>query len=400
MNNTALDGILVIDFSHFIAGPLSTMILADLGAKVVKIENPSGDGMRSFRPHIAGESAAFLAMNRNKRGITLDLNCAEGRDTARALIEHADVVVENFSTGVMERFGLDYPTVSRNNPRLVYCSVSAYGRTGHLAERTGFDPVVQAESGFMSMNGDPDGPGFRAGPSIMDVSAGMMGANAIMGALLARDRIGRGQKVDVALFDTAITMLGFHGMNFLVSGVNPTRFGNMSVDSAPTGVFAAADGDFYLACASDKSFQQLAIDVLDRSDLAMNALYARSADRVKHRFELAALLNQLFAGDSRGAWLAKMRKAGVPAGSINTIEEALTGPEVRERGLLSSIPHPTAGQVPNIGPSFRLEATPVIEPVAAPVLGQHTSEVLGELLGLEEGAIQALSAKGAFGQKK
>lgn len=400
MNNTALDGILVIDFSHFIAGPLSTMILADLGAKVVKIENPSGDGMRSFRPHIAGESAAFLAMNRNKRGITLDLNFAEGRDTARALIEHADVVVENFSTGVMERFGLDYPTVSRNNPRLVYCSVSAYGRTGHLAERTGFDPVVQAESGFMSMNGDPDGPGFRAGPSIMDVSAGMMGANAIMGALLARDRIGRGQKVDVALFDTAITMLGFHGMNFLVSGVNPTRFGNMSVDSAPTGVFAAADGDFYLACASDKSFQQLAVDVLERSDLAMNALYARSADRVKHRFELVALLNQLFAGDSRSAWLAKMRKAGVPAGPINTIEEALTGPEVRERGLLSSIPHPTAGQVPNIGPSFRLEATPVIEPVAAPVLGQHTSEVLGELLGLEEGAIQALSAKGAFGQKE
>ena len=281
----ALKGIRVADFSHFIAGPYCTLILGDLGADVIKVENAaaSGDHMRAFRPQIEGESAAFIWANRNKRSIALDLTNAAGQEVARALIATADVVVENFSASVMRRFGFDYASVAPANPRLIYCSVSAYGRTGPLADRTGFDPIAQAESGFMSLNGEAGSDPLRTGPAVMDMTTGMMASNAVLAALNARHRTGVGQQVEVALFDVATAMLGFHGMNYLMTGVAPPRFGNNSRDTVPTGVFHCANGPIYLAIANDRLFHILVSEGLGRPDLAADPRFATNRDRVANR---------------------------------------------------------------------------------------------------------------------
>src|SRR6201996_7888994 len=266
---TALDGLLVVDFTRVVAGPACTQTLADFGAQVIKIENPEGgDDSRAYEhAEIGGESAAFLSLNRNKRDIALDLTVPAAREVARDLISKADVVVENFSASVMEKFGLDYPSVAPGNPRLVYCSISAYGRKGPFASRPGFDPITQAESGFMSLNGFADGPAVRTGPPIVDMATGMSACNAILLALLARDRLGRGQHVEVALFDVAMGMTGFYGMAYLMSGNNPGRFGNSPNGSPSVGVYHGADGPFYIACANDRLYKRLGVDVLARPHL-------------------------------------------------------------------------------------------------------------------------------------
>ena len=394
----ALQGLRVVDFSHFIAGPFCTLILADLGADVVKIENAAsrGDNMRAFHPQISGESGPFLWANRNKRSVALDLTSPAGREVARDLVGTADVLVENFSTGVMERFGLGYEALAPANPRLIYCSVSAYGRQGPLADRTGFDPVVQAESGFMSLNGYADGEPLRTGPAVMDVATGMMASNAVLAALAARERQGKGQRLEIALFDVATTMLGFHAMNYLLTDVAPRRFGNNSFDTAPMGVFMAADGPLYLACANDRLYRRLASDVLGRPDLAAEATFATNRDRVLHRDVLFAELNGIFATDNREHWLGKLRTAGVPAGAVRTLPEAFAASEMADRGLVTHIPHPVLGSVPNIASPLRLDDTPVVEPTAAPTLGQHTNAVLNEL-GYGPDRVAALAGAGAFG---
>src|SRR5512140_1857351 len=266
---TALDGLLVVDFTRVVAGPACTQTLADFGAEVIKIENPDGgDDTRHYEhADLAGESAAFVSLNRNKRGITLDLTKPEGCDVARELIARADVVVENFSSGVMKKYGIDYASVAPNNPRLVYCSISAYGRQGPFASRPGFDPITQAESGFMSLNGFPDGPPVRTGPPAVDLLTGMSACNAILLALFARDRLGRGQHVEVALFDVAMGMTGFYGMAYLINGENPGRFGNSPSGSPTVGVYEASDGPLYMACANDRLYRRLVVEVLNRPDL-------------------------------------------------------------------------------------------------------------------------------------
>src|SRR5439155_19382410 len=248
----------------------STQTLADFGAEVIKIENPEGgDDTRTYNhAETGGESAAFLSLNRNKRGIALDFTNPAAREVARELIAKADVVVENFSGGVMKKFGLDYASVAATNPRLVYCSISAYGREGPFALRPGFDPITQAESGFMSLNGFPDGPPVRTGPPAIDMVTGMSACNAILLALFARDRLGRGQHVEVALFDVALAMTGVFGMAYLVSGVNPSRQGNSPNGSPSVGVYHGSDAPFYIACANDRLYRRLVIEVLGRPDLA------------------------------------------------------------------------------------------------------------------------------------
>src|SRR5246500_3792704 len=267
---TALDGLLVIDFTRVVAGPACTQTLADFGAKVIKIENPDGgDDTRAYEhAEIGGESAAYLSLNRNKRGIALDLAVPEAREVARELILRADVVVENFSASVMEKFGLDYSSVAPSNPRLVYCSISAYGRKGTFALRPGFDPITQAESGFMSLNGFADGEAVRTGPPIIDMATGMSACNAILLALLARDRLGRGQHVEVALFDIAVAMTRFYGMAYFMTGQNPSRQGNSPNGSPSVGLYEGSDAPFYIACANDRLYRRLVIDVLGRADLA------------------------------------------------------------------------------------------------------------------------------------
>jgi crotonobetainyl-CoA:carnitine CoA-transferase CaiB-like acyl-CoA transferase len=397
---TALQGLLVIDFSRIVAGPACTQTLGDFGAEIIKIENPDGgDDTRAYEhAEVAGESAAFLSLNRNKRGIALDLAVPEAREVARDLIAKADVVVENFSAAVMGKFGLDYASVSPTNPRLIYCSISAYGRSGPFAWRPGFDPITQAESGFMSLNGFPDGPPVRTGPPIVDMATGMSACNAILLALLARERLGKGQLVEVALFDMAMAMTGFYGMAYLMNGINPGRFGNSPNGSPSVGVYEASDGPFYIACANDRLYRRLVTDVLDRSDLVTDPQFASRKERWTNKEKLRAIIAEVFATDRLENWMAKMKKASIPAGYLRSVEQGFNAPEARDRNRLSSIPHPKAGRVPNIETPISMGLTPTVEPVAAPLLGQHTHDILRGTLGYDEGRIAALSRAGTFGK--
>ncbi len=397
---TALGGLLVVDFTRVVAGPACTQTLADFGAEVIKIENPEGgDDTRHYEhADLAGESAAFISLNRNKRGIALDLTKPAACGVARELIARADVVVENFSAGVMRKYGLDYASVAPSNPRLVYCSISAYGRQGPFAARPGFDPITQAESGFMSLNGFPDGPPVRTGTPVVDMATGMTACNAILMALLARDRLGRGQHVEVALFDIALSLTGFYGMTYLMTGVNQSRFGNSPNGSPSVGLYAASDAPFYIACANDRLYRRLVIEVLGRPDLASGTKFADRRSRTANKEELRTILDGIFAQDSRENWVAKMKAANIPVGFLRTVEEAFNSPEVRERHRVSQISHPAAGKVPNIESPIRLSLTPISDPVAAPMLGQHTKDVLSKTLGYDDGRIAALAEAGVFGK--
>ena len=399
---TALDGLLVVDFTRVVAGPACTQTLADFGAEVIKIENPDGgDDTRAYEhAEIGGESAAYISLNRNKRGIALDFAVPTACDVARELIAKADVVVENFSSGIMKKFGLDYEIVAPANPRLVYCSISAYGRKGPFASRPGFDPVTQAESGFMSLNGFADGPPVRTGPPIVDMATGMSACNAILLALIARDRLGRGQHVEVALFDIAMSMTGFYGMAYLISGANPGRFGNSPNGSPTVGLYEAADGPLYMACANDRLYRRLVTDVLERPDLITDPEFATRKVRTANREKLRAIIAGVFASNKLEHWMAKMKKANLPVGYLRTVEQGFNAPEARERHRVSQIPHPTAGKVPNIETPLNMGLTPCVDPVAAPLLGQHTKEILRKTLGYDDTRIAALAETGAFGKAR
>ncbi|WP_433948353.1 CaiB/BaiF CoA transferase family protein [Brevundimonas diminuta] len=396
---TPLQGLRVVDFTHFVAGPFCTMMLGDLGADVIKIEGVRGDDFRHYppaEPDLGGEGAPFLWTNRNKRSITLNLKSEAGLSVARALIAQADIVVENFSTGVMERLGLGYDVLSRDRPELIYCSVSAYGRTGAFADRLGFDPVIQAESGFISMNGYADRDGVRAQSIIMDTSTGIMACNAVLAAVVARDRTGKGQRVDLSLYDTAMSMIGFATMQYLLSGVVPQRNGNTSNDTSPTGVFHAKDTPFYISCSSTAIFQRL-FRAIGRPDVAEDPDLQDRGGRLRRREELFAILDAAFAQEVWAHWGPLLREAGVAAGEVRSLPDALNSDVTRESGLVTRIPHPTAGEIPNLALPFHFSATPVADPVAAPSIGQHSREVLEDVLGFSAKNIAALSEAGAFG---
>ena len=399
---TALQGLRVIDFTHFIAGPLATMILADMGADVIKIEPPErGDELRYYPPAVPGlkqQGGPFVWSNRNKRSLALDLKTEAGLQIARALIAQADVVVENFSSGVMRRFGLDYETCRQLNPKLVYCSVPAYGREGPFADRLGFDPVVQAESGFVSMNGYPDRLGVRASSAVMDIGTAMMVSNALLGALVSRERQGEGQYVEVALFDTGLLMTGWATMQHLVTGKEPQRNGNTSPDTCPSGVFEAQDRPFYINCGNDKIFLRLVGQVLNRPDLANDPALAERNGRIARRDELFATLNAEFALHPWAYWQDRMRAAQIPSGEVRTVGEAMRSPEATARKLVTRIPHPALGEIPNIASPIRYQRTPVVDPVPAPTIGQHTQEILHQVLGYSDERIAQLAQTGTFGE--
>ncbi|HSW19060.1 MAG TPA: CoA transferase, partial [Ramlibacter sp.] len=361
-----------------------------------------GDELRYYPPAVPGlesQGGPFLWSNRNKRSVALDLKSDAGLEIARQLIAQADLVIENFSTGVMQRFGLDYEACRKLNPRLVYCSVSAYGREGEFADRLGFDPVVQAESGFVSMNGYPDRMGVRASSAVMDISTAMMVSNAVMGALLSRERQGEGQFVEVALFDNALVMTGWATMQHLVTGEEPKRNGNTSPDTCPSGVFEASDKPFYINCGNDKIFHRLTAQVLERPDLADDPVLKDRNGRIARRDELFEKLSTAFSQQPWAYWQERMRAAQIPCGEVRTVGEAMRSPEARARGLVTRIPHPTLGETPNIASPIRYGRTPVVDPTPAPNIGQHTAEVLREVLGYADEKIAGLARGGAFGRR-
>jgi len=396
-----LRGLRVIDFSHFVAGPFATQLLAELGAEVIKIENPArGDEFRHHPPAIAkldGEGPSFLWTNRNKKSIAVDMKKPESRELLQDLLKDADILVENFSTGVMERFGLGYDQLAAAHPALIYCSVSAYGRSGPFADRSGFDPIAQAESGFMSLNGYPDREGVKTGSAVMDIAASMQAASGILAAVVERLRSGRGQRVEISLYASAMMMLGYAAQQVLSeSGWTVGRNGNNSADTAPTGVFYAKDGPIYITCTTTDIYQRL-FTLIGREDMANDPELVVKVGRLRHRERLFATVNAALATDTREHWLTRLRAARVPAGAVRTLEEALSAPETEALGIVSRIPHPGGGTVANIRSPITLGTTPLAAPVAAPALGEHIWQTLAESLGYSDERIAALDSAGVFG---
>ncbi|MGQ0674803.1 MAG: CaiB/BaiF CoA transferase family protein [Rhodospirillales bacterium] len=392
-----LYGIRVLDLSRILAGPWCTMILADLGADVIKVEPPgAGDDTRSWGEKIAGlESTYYLSANRNKRGIALDLAKPDGRRIARELAKRADVLIENFKLGGLKKFGLDYDAVAMLNPRLVYCSISGYGRASPAAARAGYDVVIQGESGMMSINGEPGGPPLRMGVAMADLSTGMYAAQAILAALYARGRTGRGQHIDLALLDCAMANLANMASSALITGKPQPRFGNSHPDIAPYQTFKASDGDVVVAVGNDGQFRKFCA-IVGLPALADDPRFSTNPLRSRNRAELIPLLAARIAQKPRAHWMRAMLREGVPAGEVRDLVEALASPEARARRMAREVPHPLTGTVKIMGSPLKFSGTRVREPAAPPTLGQHTDEVLKEVLGMDAGEIKTLRTSGAI----
>lgn len=377
----ALDGIKVLDLSRVLAGPWASQLLADLGATVIKVEKPgAGDDTRHWGPPNLPDGTAgyFLAANRGKQSITVDIAQPEGRAIVQQLAAEADVLLENYKVGGLKKYGLDYPTLKAINPRLVYCSITGFGQTGPYASRPGYDYIVQGMSGLMSVTGPADGEPHKVGVAVTDLFTGLYASNAICAALLARERSGEGQAIDLALFDCALAMLANINMNWLVGGEVPPRLGNAHPNIVPYQVFATSDGHFILACGNDSQFARIA-ELCGHAEWAADPRFARNADRVAHRAELVPLLAEVFVTRTRDDWLAALDQAGVPNGPINTVDQAFADPQIVARGMRLDLPDAQGAPVPQVACPIQLSATPVVYHAAPPALGQHTEAVLMSL---------------------
>jgi len=402
-----LSHVRVLDLSRVLAGPFAGQNMADLGAEVIKVERPlKGDDSRAFGPpyladeqgNPSSEAAYFLAANRGKKSITIDLSRPQGQDLVRKLAASCDVLIENYKFGDLERYGLDYETLKAINPKLIYCSVTGFGHSGPYRERPGYDFMVQGMSGLMSVTGHADGlPGggpMRVGVPIIDILTGMYASIAICAALANRERTGTGQHIDMALLDTAMAFLSIQGMSYLTTGKAPGRIGNTHPTIVPYQVFPTQDGAVVLACGNDNLFQKFC-KAADCEALASDPRFSTNASRVQHREALDAMLNDLFRRRSTRAWVSLLEEAGVPNGPINTIHEAFEEAQVKARGIRFDLPHPIAGLVPQIASPMRFSDTTIKHEMPPPTLGQHTDAVLKDL-GLSDLQIAALRAGGSI----
>jgi formyl-CoA transferase len=397
-----LEGVRVVDLSRALAGPYCTMMLGDLGADVIKVERPGrGDESRGWGPPFvgqpygpySGESAYFIAVNRNKRSVTVNLKSPEGQEIVRRLAGVSDLLVENFRTGALDRMGLGYDDLQAVNRGLVYCSISGYGRTGPYAERPGYDFVIQAEGGLMGITGPEEGPPYRVGVPIIDITAGMFAASASLAALHARDRTGEGQLVDVSLLDASAALLTNVASNYLVGGESPRRLGNAHPNIAPYEAFQARDRWFALAAANQRQWAILC-RVIDRADLENDPRFATNQARVANRPALLEALGEVFVERDADEWLAKLRESGLPCGPINTVADVFEHPQAEARGLELVAEHSTAGSVRTTGFPYALSKTPVDVRQAPPLLGEHTDEVLTDLLGYSALEVADLKERG------
>jgi crotonobetainyl-CoA:carnitine CoA-transferase CaiB-like acyl-CoA transferase len=389
-----LDDIKVLDLSRVLAGPWSTMTLGDLGADVWKIEHPvDGDDTRGWLPPDAGgESTYYLSANRNKKSVALDLKSSDGQAIVQALAVKADILVENMRIGTLDKLGLGYDDLSVLNPKLIYASISGYGRASPLAERAGYDFVIQAESGLMSITGAPDGAPMKHGMAITDLITGMSCTQSILAALIARGKTGRGQYLDIALYDSAVALLANIASSWLNAGLVPVRHGNAHATIVPYELFASRDGHFVLAAGNDLQFRNLCNQVLGVPGLASDPLYVRNRDRVVNRDTLLPILKAHFQTLPTATWIERLDAAGVPAGIVRDLPAVFAAAETLERGLVETMPHPTAGSIKMPASPLRLSDTPVRAPVAPPLLGQHTHAVLRDVLGMTDAEIARLMA--------
>ncbi len=397
-----LDGVRVLDLTRVLAGPWATQNLADFGAEVIKVERPGhGDDTRKWGPPFlkdrdgreTRDAAYFLACNRGKKSITLDLAHPRGRELARDLALASDVLVENFKVGDLARHGLDYDTLRVDHPRLVYCSITGFGQHGPYRDRPGYDFMVQGLGGLMSVTGErdelPGGGPQKVGVAVSDLFTGMYATAAILGALLDREKGGTGQHIDMALLDVQVAMLANLSSSYFVSGVAPARMGNAHQNIVPYHVFPSADEFLIVAVGNDGQFARFC-EVMGVAEWAADPRFATNPQRVRHRDLLVGMIAERLRQRPAREWLAALEPAGVPCGPINDLEQVFADPQVRHRGMRVAAPHPAAGEVTMVANPIKFSATPIAHDRAPPLLGQHTAEVLGHVLGLDAAAIDAL----------
>ncbi len=395
-SETLLEGVRVIDLTRILAGPYCTMLLGDLGADVIKIEVPDrGDDTRQWGPPFTagGQSAYFLAANRNKRSLTLNLKSDRGMEILKALIQEGDVLIENFRAGTLEKWGLDYEQLRDLKPDLIYCTVTGYGYTGPYRDRPGYDFVVQALGGFMSVTGPEDGEPYRAGIAIADLASGIYASNAVLASLFARERTGKGQRIDISLLDCQVALMSYVASNHLVSKDPPPRFGNAHPNIVPYEVFEAEDGYFAFAAGNDLQWATFC-KAVDREAWEADERFATNPARIQNRTELVGLLNELFSTRAVKRWIELCESIGLPASPINTMEAVLDHPQVLARELVMEVPHHTEGSVPLLRSPLNIPTAPSEVRHPPPTLGQHTDEILAELLSFDSAETQTLREAG------
>ena len=400
----ALSHIRVLDLSRILAGPWAGQLLADLGAEVIKIEQPGkGDDTRGWGPpylkdEVGGdtaEAAYFLSANRGKRSVTIDIASAEGQRLVRELAARSDILLENFKVGGLKKYGLDYESLRTVHPGLIYCSITGFGQSGPYAARPGYDFMIQAMGGLMSITGDPEGEPQKVGVALADVMTGLYATIGVLAALAHRERTGEGQHIDLALLDVQVATLANQAMNYLASGVAPRRLGNAHPNIVPYQVFATADGHIIVAVGNDSQFARFAM-LLGHPEWAADARYATNRARVANRAELVPLLEQGMRTRGSDDWLAALEAANIPCGPINTLDRVFADPQVRHRGMQLELHHPVAGSVPQVANPIRYSATPIAYDQPPPTLGEDTDAVLGELLGLGAAQLAELRANGTI----
>ncbi|ARB45084.1 CaiB/BaiF CoA transferase family protein [Alloalcanivorax xenomutans] len=406
----ALSHLRVLDLSRVLAGPWAGQILGDLGAEVIKVERPgSGDDTRIWGPpyakdaegHDSDQSAYYLCTNRNKKSVAIDIAHPEGQALIRELAAQSDVVIENFKKDGLRRYGLDYESLSEDNPGLIYCSITGFGQTGPYSSRPGYDFLIQAMGGLMSITGHRDGePGagpMKVGVALTDITTGLYSTIAILGALEHRNQTGEGQHIDMALLDVQVACLANQTLNYLTTGQAPTRMGNAHPSVVPYQDFPTADGDVILAIGNDGQFARFC-EVAGHPEWAADDRYATNRARVDNRDTLIPLMRQTTVMRTTREWIEVLEQAGVPCGPVNSIADVFQDPHVQARGMQLEMPHPSLGTVPQVASPLRLSASPVEYRTAPPLLGEHTDEVLAQTLGLSAEAIQRLRAERIAGQ--
>ena len=377
-HDAPLRGVRVLDLSRVLAGPYCSMILGDLGADVIKVEHPTGDETRRWGPpFLNGESAYYLSVNRNKRSLTTDLDRADDRDLVRRIAQRADILLENFLPGALERRGLALADLRASNPRLITLTISGMGATGPDRAVPGYDFMVQAAGGLMSITGPEQGPPYRAGIAVVDLTTGMMAANAVLAALYARERTGRGQHLDISLLETQVAWLGNVGVSYLATGESPRRYGNAHPTIVPYQTFDTADGTIALGVGNDGQWQRLC-EGIGRPELALDDRFKTNPDRVRNRVELQSILANLFATRSSADWVRAIQGVNVPVSSVRSVPEVLNDPQVLARDMVVAVQHPTIGEVRLLGIPFKFSETKAGVWRHPPLLGEHNEEIRRE----------------------